>query len=68
MQPDLAGLDAPQHVLEALDVHRLVQAVVHRLAQQHVVGHLERSGDVLLAADLFGKVDASRSSAIMRWR
>ena len=41
-----------QHVDEAVDVHRLVQAVVDRLADQRVVGHLDGAVEVLLAADL----------------
>ncbi len=41
-----------EHVDEAVDVHGLVQAVVHGLADERVVGDLERAGEVLLAADL----------------
>ena len=49
---DLAGLDALEDVDEAVDVHRLAQAVLDGLADERVVGHLERAGEVLLAADL----------------
>ena len=52
MEADLAGLDALEHVDQAVDVHRLVQAVVDGLADERVVGDLERAGEVLLAADL----------------
>ncbi len=37
---------------QAVDVHRLVQAVVDGLADERVVRDLEGSGHVLLAADL----------------
>ena len=43
--------DAVEDVLQAVDVHRFVQAVVHGLADERVVGDLDRAGEVLLAAD-----------------
>src|SRR5439155_22466890 len=36
----------------AVQVHRLVEAVSHGLADQGVIGHLEAAGNVLLTTDL----------------
>ena len=41
VQADLAALDALEHAVQAVDVHRLVQAVVDGLADQRVVGDLD---------------------------
>ena len=51
-----------------VDVHRLVQAVAHRLAHQRVVGHLDaaRRRGCPGSAACAGKTAASRSSARMR--
>ena len=49
MEADLARLDSRQHPLQPLQVHRLVQAVVHRLPHQRVVRQVYGAGDVLLA-------------------
>src|SRR3712207_8074816 len=46
---DLAPLAAPQELLDAVDVERLVQGVVDRLPDEQVVGDLDGAGDVLLA-------------------
>ena len=46
---DLTRLDALEQRAHAVDVERLVQRVVDRLAHEHVVGDLDRAGDVLLA-------------------
>ena len=46
---DGAALEASTSADQALDVHGLVQAVVHRLADQHMVGDRDRAGGVLLA-------------------
>ena len=51
VEADLAGLDALEDVHEAVDVHRLVHAVVDGLADERVVGDLDGAGLVLLAAD-----------------
>ena len=48
---DAARLESGDDLGEALDVHGLVEAVVHRLADERVIGDLDRSGRVLLAAD-----------------
>ena len=55
VEADVAGFDAVQDVLEAFGVDGLVEAVVHGLGDQRVVGHFERSGEVFLAADLGGE-------------
>ena len=52
---DLAGLDAGEQALQALDVHRLGQAVGDRLVHQRMVGHLALADQVLGAGDLVGK-------------
>ena len=46
---DRTGLHALQQVAHAVDVERLVQRVADGLAHEHVVGDLDRTGDVLLA-------------------
>ena len=52
---DAARLDAAQHVHEAVDVHRLVQAVVDRLPHERMVGNLAVADDVFGARDLVGE-------------
>ena len=52
MEANLAALDPLQHADQRVSVDRLMQAVVHRLRDQRVIGHFERSGQVLLATDL----------------
>ena len=49
------GLDALEQGDEAVDVHRLFQTVVDRLAHQRMVGHLALAGEVLGAGELIGK-------------
>ena len=44
-----AALEAPHQLGESVDVHRLVEAVVHRLTHEGVVGDLHRPRRVLLA-------------------
>ena len=51
VQADLAGFDPVEDILEAVDVHRLVHAVIDGLADDGVVGDLDGAGLVLLAAD-----------------
>ena len=48
-------LDAGEQRFEALDVHRLVQAVVDRLRDERMIGNLALAGEVLGARDLVGK-------------
>ena len=50
-----AVLDAGEHVLQAVHVHRLVEAVVAGLAHEGVVGEGEGLVEVLLATDLGGE-------------
>ena len=52
---DRAALQCVEHVLQAVDVHRLVQAVVDRLADEHVVGDPDRAGEVLGTGRLIGE-------------
>ena len=54
-RPQLAVLDAVQDVEERVDVHRLVEAVVDRLAHQGVIGDFDIADDVLGAGHLGGK-------------
>ena len=49
---DRARLDAAQHASQPVGVHRVVEAVAHRLRDQRVVGHLAVAGEVLGAGDL----------------
>ena len=51
VEADLARFDAVEDVHQPVEVHRLVEAVVHRLLDQRVVGQLDGAGDVLLAGD-----------------
>ena len=51
-RPDLMSSEQRQ---PAVDVHRLVQAVVHRLLHQRMIGNLDVAVMVLQAADGFGK-------------
>ena len=51
----LAAIDPFHQLAQPVDVHRLVEAVVHRLAHQRVVRQIDRAGHVLLAGDLLGK-------------
>ena len=55
MEADGAVLDAGEHVLKAVHVHGLVEAVVAGLAHEGVVGEGEGLVEVLLAADLGGE-------------
>src|SRR6266542_518110 len=55
VEADFAGFDAVEYVLEAVDVHRLVHAVVDGLTDYRVVGDLDRARLVLLATDELGK-------------
>ncbi len=51
--PDLAGVDRGEAGAQAVDVHRLGQAVAQGLAHQRVVGHLDRPRPhVVLAGEL----------------
>ena len=52
---DLAAFHPAQHRQPAIDVHRLVQAVVQRLRDQRMVGHLAFADQVLGAGDLVGE-------------
>lgn len=52
VEADRALLDPFEHVEQAVDVHRLAQAVLDGLADERVVGDLEGAGHVLLAPDL----------------
>ena len=53
--------------LQPVDVERLVQRVVDRLAHEQVVGDLDRAGGVVLAGGGLGNTAAIRSSDSMRW-
>ena len=64
--PDRAGLRCRAAAARAVDVHRLVQAVGDRLADQRMVGDLALADEVLGAGDLVGEDRAIRSSAPMR--
>ena len=55
VQPDLTRLDALQDANQLRQVHRLGEAVLHRLLDQGMVRHLQGAGDVLLAAHLLGE-------------
>ena len=55
VQADLAGLDALQHLDQAVRIDGFVQTVVDRLGDQGMVGRDERAGEVLLATDLRGE-------------
>ena len=50
MQLDLAALDSKRDRERAVGVERLVQAVVHRLAHDRVVGQLDRTAGLVLLA------------------
>ena len=52
---DVARLDAREQPLEAVDVHRLVEAVGDGLADQRMVRDLALADEVLGAGDLVGK-------------
>ena len=52
---DAAGLPVGEQGQEAVDVHRLVLAVVHRLADERVVGDRDVARVVFQAAHGFGK-------------
>jgi hypothetical protein len=43
-------LEAPHELLEALDVHRLAQTVAHRLADERMIGDLDRAGGRVVLA------------------
>ena len=55
MQAHLAALDPFQHLDQRVGIDRLVQAIVHRLGDQGMVGHFQRTRQVFLAADLRGE-------------
>ncbi len=44
---DLSAVNALQHASQPVEVHRLLQTVVHRLIDQRMVGDLAVAGDVL---------------------
>ncbi len=52
VEADLAPLDPFEDPVEARRVHRLGQAVAHRLANERVIRDLDRARRVLLASDL----------------
>ena len=52
---DAAGLDAVKQLAQPVDVHRLVQAVRHGLADQRMVRNLDLARQVLGARHLVGK-------------
>ncbi len=55
VEADLAAIDLLHQLAQPVDVHRFVEAVVHRLAHQRMVRQVDRAGHVLLAGDLLGK-------------
>ena len=54
-QPQLAAVDAAEHGVEPVEVHRLLEAVAHRLRDQRMIGNLAIAGDVLEAGRGIGK-------------
>ena len=52
---DGAALDRTQNGQQAIDVHRLAQAVVHGLIDQRMIRHLAFAHDVFQAGDLVGE-------------
>ena len=57
-------LDPPPQLDEPVAVEGLGEAVVHRLARERVVGHLDRAGDVLLAGGGAGEHDGEEVVAL----
>ena len=51
----LTALDGAQNGPQAIEVHCFVQTVVDRLAHEHVIGHANRSGEVLAASRRVGE-------------
>ena len=47
--------DASQHALEAVEIERLGEHVLHRFANQRVIGNLDVAVDIFLAGQRFGK-------------
>ena len=54
-QFDSSRLDVFEHAMQAVEIHRFGQAVVHRLLNQRMIGQLVIANDVLLAAGQLGK-------------
>ena len=52
---NLAAMDAFENARERVEVHRLLQAVAHRLRDQRMIGNLAIAGDVLEARGRVGK-------------
>ncbi len=46
---DLAGIDLAQHLLEALEIERLLKNILHDLADQRMVGDLNWAVGIFLA-------------------
>ncbi len=68
---DRARLDAFEQLAHAVDVERLVQRVGDRLADEEVIGDLDRAGDVLLAGRRLGEQRRHHVvgfHALDRWR
>ena len=55
VHPHAAPLDALEERSEPAEIRGLVEAVVHRLLHERVVGNLDRAAQVLLAGDLIRK-------------
>ena len=47
--------DAGEHALEAVEIHRLGEHVLHGLADQRMIGNLDIALDIFLAGERFGK-------------
>ena len=52
---DAAALKTAQHIEPAIDIHRLVQAIVERLRDQGVIGNLPLADDVFETGNLIRK-------------
>ena len=52
---DFAGFETLQNADQAVEIHRFVQAVIDRLAHQHVIGNTNRPGEILGARGLIRK-------------
>ena len=47
--------DRANHFFEAINIHRLGESILHRLANQRMVGDHDLAGNIFLAGESFGK-------------
>ena len=66
-QTKLAAVNAREHRRQALEVHRLLEAVAHGLRHQRMIGNLPVAGNVLEAGGRVGEHRGHQIVGHARW-